>query len=223
MRDRKVNLIREVAMRGFVARQRSHITAVLSRLSPSEAVLDLVSPILRIVSTGSEESSIVHAAMSMASYGMEYMTRNIQYSADSGSRAALSLDPPVQDLISFEGMSNECATSAVFYPFMQPSSETRQLIKAALDKLKLQHRKQGNAPMCLLPVGRSCNVQSTSILSGDAPNRLDDDGHLHVLKPTMGYKKDVQEALSSATFLRLKFNQGFSNAIRRSVNVSHFL
>ena len=79
----------------------------------------------------------------MASYGMDYVTRNAQHNLDkSASKTDLVIDPPMHNLISFERLSNECGTSSDFSLFEQPPPEIRQSIKAALDKLKGHHREK---------------------------------------------------------------------------------
>ena len=151
----------------------------------------------------------------------------MQYNADtstSSSRADLVLNPPLQDLISFEGLGDGNL------PFVLPPLEFRRSIKAALSKFKIQGRAGGNTPSPTEVHGGGGQASYKEISAVNA--RLDGDVKNHASTSYQGHfrnlnlsdaQKSSKKVFSNANSLRLKFNQGFSNAIRRPVHVSDFL
>ena len=173
---------------------------------------------LRIVFGDYEGNSIAETAKSMASYGIDCVTRSVQYNPDrSASKADVFIHPPMNNLIFFERVSNDCATLPDF--FKEPSPEIRQSFKAALDKLKKHHRTELSLPAPPGTVVRSPNERPNYVSQVSSGYT----GHFQCSKKTGNPERNVKKLLGIANSLRLKFNQGFSNAIRRSVSIGDFL
>ena len=119
---------------------------------------------------------------------------------------------------------------------MEPSCllsplEFRRSIKAALSKFRIQGRAGGNtlSPTEVHGGGGQASYREISAvnarLDGDVKNRVSTSyqGHFRYLDSKSGAQKSSKKAFGNANSLRLKFNEGFSNAIRRQVHVSDFL
>ena len=114
---------------------------------------------------------------------------------------------------------------------MLPPLEFRRSIKAALSKFRIQGRAGGNTPSPteLHGGGGQASYKEISAvnarLDGDVKNYASTSyqGHFRNLNSKSGAQKSSKKVFGNANSLRLKFNQGFSNAIRRPVHVSDFL